>query len=49
VLRYDHVGLASAGGFALVGILAVQKDNDVTILFDAIVEADSICHEIVSS
>src|SRR6516225_9946644 len=46
MLGNDHVRLARPRRFFLVEVFAVQKDNDVTILLNAIVQADSICHKI---
>src|SRR5215471_17904661 len=44
-----HVSLPGPGRLTFVGVLAMQKNNDVAILFNTIVQANSICHKIVSS
>src|SRR5437762_7066970 len=49
VLGNNQIGLAGAGRFALVSILAMQKNNHVRVLLYTIMQADSICHKIVSS
>src|SRR5260370_40467726 len=47
VLGHDQVRLARTRRLLLVLVLAVQKNNDVTILFDTIMDIDSISDEVM--
>src|SRR5262249_59544654 len=49
VLGNDQIRLSGSRRLALVGILAVQKNYYVTILFYTIVDIDSICYKVVGA
>src|SRR5579864_2664936 len=49
MLCHDQVRLAGARRLSLVLVLTVQKDNDVTILFDTIMYINTIGDKVVRS
>jgi len=47
VLRHDQVRLTGSRRLSLVRILTVQQDHNVRVLFDAIMDIDSISYKIM--
>jgi hypothetical protein len=49
VLGHDEVGFPGPRRLALVGVLAVQEDNNVRILLDAVVDRNAVGDEVVQA